>query len=145
MSRAAGLLAIAVVVVLGGSALSALPPARSAEGAFPAQTNNQGQVFVTVTPLALSPAADAWRFQVQFNTHVVAQTQDMMQVAVLSDGNGREERPLAWQGDPPGGHHRKGVLVFKPMVPAPQSVTLKIANVGAVPERAFTWKLAGAP
>lgn len=105
------------------------------------QESNQGQVTVAVTPLALSEAADAWRFEVRLNTHVTPLTQDLAAVSVLSDGKGHEETPVAWQGDPPGGHHRKGELVFKPISPAPESVTLTIRDVGAVPERKFVWTL----
>ncbi len=86
-------------------------------------------------------SADGWRFAVQFNTHVSPITQDMTALSVLSDGKGHDEKPLSWEGDPPGGHHRKGVLVFKPFDSSPDTVTLKISEVGSVPERSFTWKL----
>ncbi len=98
--------------------------------------------MVSVTPVSL-PDSGNWQFAVQFNTHVTPITQDIAAVSVLSDGKGHEEKPVAWQGDPPGGHHRKGVLLFKPMNPRPDSITLKIRQVGSVPERAFTWKLTG--
>jgi len=122
----------------------ALPLTASAQTKpLPSRENDEGQVVVTVTPLTLSTAADTWRFEVQLNTHVAPLTQDLAAVAVLSDGIGHDERPSAWEGDPPGGHHRKGVLVFKAMNPAPDSVTLKIREVGSVPERTFVWKVIG--
>ena len=105
------------------------------------QVNDDGQVVVGATPLDLSTGANVWRFEVQLNTHVAPLDQDLLQVAVLSDANGRDELPLAWDGDLPGGHHRKGILSFKPISPMPDSVTLKIRQVGSVPERLFTWKL----
>ena len=126
------LVAIVIALPLTASAQTKLLPSRE---------SNEGQVMVTVTPLALSKAADTWRFEVQLNTHVAPITQDLAAVAVLSDGNGHDERPSAWEGDPPGGHHRKGVLVFKAMNPTPDSVTLKIRQVGSVPERSFAWKI----
>jgi hypothetical protein len=98
--------------------------------------------MVSATPVSL-PDSGNWRFAVQLNTHVTPITQDIAAVSVLSDGKGHEEKPVVWQGDPPGGHHRKGVLLFKPMNPRPDSITLKIRQVGSVPERAFTWKLTG--
>ena len=109
--------------------------------ALPAQANSEGQVTVKVTPLALSPGADTWRFAVQFDTHVMPLNQDLLKAAILNGDNGQNEAPLGWEGDAPGGHHRKGVLVFKPITPRPASVTLKIQQVGSVPERSFTWKL----
>ena len=120
----------------------ALPLATSAQNTpLQAKENNEGNVMVTVTPLSLSTTADAWRFEVRLNTHVAPLTEDLAAASVLSDGKGHDERPSAWQGDPPGGHHRKGILIFKPISPSAESVTLKIRQVGAVPERTFTWKV----
>jgi hypothetical protein len=62
-------------------------------------------------------------------------------VAALADSAGREYRAIAWEGDPPGGHHRKGILKFEPIKPAPGSVTLKIRRIGAA-ERTFSWPVA---
>lgn len=56
------------------------------------------------------------------------------------DASGREYAPLAWQGDPPGGHHRKGVLRFKPLAAA-TLVELRISGVGGVATRRFRWEL----
>ncbi len=102
------------------------------------QTSKEGAVTVKVTPLELSAQAAVWRFEVVLETHVVALDQDMTAAATLADGAGREYRPLAWEGDKPGGHHRKGVLTFEPIRPAPSSVTLKIRRIG-VAERTFSW------
>ena len=109
---------------------------------LPPQINKDGRVTVTVTPLTI--AADTWRFEVELDTHVVPLDQDLTAVSLLVDQRGNEQRPLTWEGDPPGGHHRKGVLVFKSVGPLPTVVTLKIRGIGPVPERAFTWTL-GAP
>jgi len=105
--------------------------------------NDEGAVMASVTPLDLSKTADAWRFAVQFNTHVTPISQDMVAVASLNGSKDVEERPTAWEGDPPGGHHRRGVLAFQPMNPAPSTVTLHIRDVGGVADRAFTWDLGG--
>lgn len=118
------------------SPLTALAQTKS----WPSRQDNRGQVMVSVTPTAL-PNSGTWQFAVRLNTHVAPITQDLAAVSVLSDGNGHEENPTAWQGDPPGGHHRKGVLLFKPISPRPQSISLKIRQVGSVPERTFTWNL----
>lgn len=127
------LLAIAAVAPLMASAQSK---------SFPMRENNEGQVRASVTPQNLSKTADAWRFEVRFNTHVTPITQDMLAVASLSDGEGPGEKPTAWEGDPPGGHHRRGVLVFKPMNPMPATITLHIRQVGGIADRTFTWNLA---
>ncbi len=117
--------------------LAAVPPASAGSG-LASQVNKQGAVTVKVTPLELSAQAAVWRFEVVLDTHIAALDHDMTAVAALADGAAREYRPLAWEGDKPGGHHRKGVLTFEPIRPAPTSVTLKIRRVG-VAERTFTW------
>ena len=105
--------------------------------------NTEGTVMVAVTPQDVSKTSGTWRFAVQFNTHVTPITQDMVAVASLSGDKGTGERPAAWEGDPPGGHHRKGVLVFKPINPSPTTLTLHIREVGGVADRTFTWNPGG--
>lgn len=117
-----------VVVIANARALNAAELA--------AQTNREGMVTIKVTPQVFS--GTTLRFEVILDTHSVALSQDMREVAVLS-GGGNEYQPTAWEGDPPGGHHRKGVLVFAPISPMPASLTLKIRGVAGVPERVFTW------
>lgn len=112
----------------------------AAQEALEAQVNNEGSVSVRVTPLDLS-ADRPWRFEVQLNTHSVALVQDMASSAVLVADDGREVPPTQWDGDPPGGHHRSGTLVFSPQGPGQDSITLKIRGV-AVPERVFVWRRA---
>lgn len=130
------------VLFVGG--LGLLPLGASAQaGALPSIQNNAGMVMVTATPLDVSPTAKEWRFAVRLNTHVSPLTQDLAAVSTLSGDRGKGEAPTAWQGDAPGGHHRKGVLIFPAISPMPQSITLKIHQVGSIAERAFTWKLQG--
>jgi len=139
---AAATIATAAVGSLFALAQSA-PPAAQDNAAFAVKNNDEGAVKVSVTPQDVSKSADAWRFAVQFNTHVTPISQDMVAVASLTDGNGAEERPSAWEGDPPGGHHRRGVIVFQPISPTPSTLTLHIREVGGVADRTFTWNLGG--
>ncbi len=115
-----------------------LVPAKGAASAT--KENTEGTVMVSVTPQDLSKNAKTWRFAVRLNTHVSPITQDMLKVTSLSVGAGPGEAPTGWDGDPPGGHHRRGVLAFTPIAPTPETVTLHIRNVGGVSDRAFTWK-----
>jgi len=131
------------VSLAGFTLLPLIATAADSSGSLAARENNEGQVTVKVTPENLADGEAPWRFAVQLNTHVSPLTQDLEAVSVLSDGQGHQEPPLSWQGDPPGGHHRRGTLIFKPIRPQPDSVTLKIRQVGSVPERAFTWELTG--
>jgi hypothetical protein len=128
------------VLVAAVALVLAAPSAHAGSGPV-SQTSKEAAVTVKVTPLDLSAQAAVWRFEVVLDTHVVALDHDMTAVVALADGAGREYRPLAWEGDKPGGHHRKGVLTFEPIRPTPTSVMLKIRRIG-VAERTFSWPMA---
>jgi hypothetical protein len=71
------------------------------------------------------------------NTHSVELDQDMTKIAILVDDQGKEYKPISWEG-PVGGHHREGMLIFNQITPNPKSVELKISSIGGV-VRSFTW------
>ena len=98
-------------------------------------------VMVTVAPGNLPASAQVWEFNVALNTHSQDLTDDLLNAAVLSDGKGREFKPLAWDGSGPGGHHRRGVLKFKAMAPRPQAIELRILRPGDASPRIFRWRL----
>ena len=101
------------------------------------QTNGEGPVSVQVTPLDLSQ--DKWKFQVILNTHSVELNYDLVKLAILTDSSGKEYKPSSWEGDPPGGHHREGVLIFEAPNSKPLSIILQINNIGSIDKRAFSW------
>lgn len=121
---------------------SAAPVVESpANAGYEPQTDSQGIVSVTVTPLQLAATASEWKFSVVLDTHSGSLDQDMLASAVLVDGSDKVYRPTNWDGAPPGGHHREGVLSFMPGVSVPKKVQLKVLNI-EVPERNFTWTIA---
>ncbi|MDP3956515.1 MAG: hypothetical protein Q8P97_00785 [bacterium] len=103
------------------------------------RTDDQSAVTITVTPIDISPQSKEWKFDIVMNTHSVELDQDLTKSASLIDVQGKEYKPLNWEGTV-GGHHREGVLTFNRIMPAPQLITLKISGVGDV-ERSFTWQL----
>ena len=105
------------------------------------KTDEQASVTVEVTPLELSKEAKTWNFTVAFTTHSGNLDQDLTKVAVLTDDKGNVYQPTAWEGSPPGGHHRSGTLIFNSLNPTPKFIELKIKDVGGVPERSFKWNL----
>lgn len=107
--------------------------------ALPPQTSNQSAVTVKVTPRALQGAA--WEFDVVFDTHSQELNDDLLKNAVLVAADGTRVPPVAWQGDPPSGHHRIGVLRFNALNPAPSTVVLLINRAGEPKPRSFQWKL----
>lgn len=118
--------------------LSALPSA--ADPALPARSSDLAGVRVVVTPRTLAIGAGAWEFEVVMDTHTKPLNDDMARAAVLVDAAGGRHAPAAWQGDPPGGHHRKGVLRFGPPPERPPVVELQISGVGGAGTRTFRWE-----
>jgi hypothetical protein len=98
-------------------------------------------VTVVVTPMVVASGERVWQFRVALNTHSRDLSEDLMQVAVLADGQGGQSRALSWDGDKPGGHHRSGILKFRAPSPMPDAVEVRIARPGEVAPRVFSWRL----
>ena len=127
------------VIALSASFISSTETSSAA--ALVARTSDTGGVRVVVTPQPVGPAATLWEFEVVMDTHSGTLSADLVQAAVLVDDNGRRYMPLAWQGDPPGGHHRKGMLRFPLPAGKPKAVELQITGVGGPDKRIFRWEL----
>ena len=112
--------------------------ATAAENLSP-QTSSQSGVTVKVTPRSFS--GPAWEFEVVFDTHSQELSDDLLKSAMLVGERGSQAAPSAWQGDPPGGHHRKGVLSFDALKPAPAVLELRIQRPGESGPRVFRWTL----
>lgn len=110
-----------------------------AASALPARTSSQAGVTVKATPRALD--GSVWEFELAFDTHSQELNDDVEKTAVLSPAGGAAQTPIKWQGDPPGGHHRKGVVQFKAVSPRPASIELRITRPGEPAPRVFQWAL----
>lgn len=136
-----GVVGASVVALFIGLGSQSLPVKYAQAGAvrsFEEQTKSEGQVDITVTPIF----AGTWRFAISLETHSVELSQELDKVSVLVDDQGREYAPLFWEGDPPGGHHRSGTLVFDGDIdPIASSLTLTIRDIGGISSRQFTWTL----
>ena len=116
-----------------------LAPAAAAELGM--QKNSQSGVTVDVTPADLSPGAKSWDFKLVLDTHSQELNDDLTRTAVLLDPSANSYLPVSWEGAGPGAHHREGVLRFKPIVPRPASVELRIQRAGETMPRSFRWPL----
>lgn len=108
------------------------------EQAMESRIDEQASVTVTITPMNISPQSKEWKFDVVMDTHSVELDQGMIKIAILVDDQGKEYKPLRWEGAEAGGHHREGVLIFNQIIPNPKSVELKISGIGNV-VRIFKW------
>ncbi len=80
------------------------------------------------------------RFDVSINTHQSSLDFDLTKISYLQDGEGNIYQPLSWEGSPPGGHHRSGILIFPGLSEKTKFIKLIIKNVNNVPERVFKWE-----
>ena len=112
----------------------------AAEPGYAPQISNERGVKVTVTLQNILSEAKTWNFQLVLETHTQDLNDDLAKSAVLI-ADGKQYMPLGWEGAPPGGHHRKGVLRFKAIAPLPRSMELKIRLAGDAAQRSFKWLL----
>ena len=129
-----------VSALVFGAVLLEATPSFSAP-AFVARSSDVAGIKVIVTPKALGAGVTVWEFTVVMDTHTKPLDDNLVQAAVLVDEGGRRYVPVAWQGDPPGGHHRKGVLQFSAPAGTPKWVELQITGVGGVATRTFRWEV----
>lgn len=102
------------------------------------KTVEQDDITVTIIPIDILSQSKEWKFDVVMNTHST-ELQNPMESAVLVDDNGKEYKPIAWDG-PTEGHHMNGILTFDQIIPIPKSVELKVSGIGDV-VRNFVWEL----
>ena len=136
--------AVSYSIVTGGAiGVSAALAASSgaANPNLPAQTSSARGVTTKVTPRNLASNAGSWEFAIVLDTHSQDLSDDLVKSSLLLDGAGGRHSPTAWDGAPPGGHHREGVLRFKPISPRPQSIDLQITRAGEDAPRSFRWQL----
>ncbi|OHA13379.1 MAG: hypothetical protein A2909_01765 [Candidatus Tagabacteria bacterium RIFCSPLOWO2_01_FULL_39_11] len=102
------------------------------------QISTGGAVTVAVTPVV---NLSDWSFRITLDTHSADLIEDLKEVSAIKDEKGSEYKPIKWDGDPAGGHHRSGILRFGEITPAPQSVVLVIRQIGGIAERKFEWEI----
>lgn len=122
---------VGLAMLFGGVALGAELSARRSE---------LDGVSIVVKPLDVAPASATWSFEVSMSTHSQRLDDDLVRTAQIVDPARKGSLPvLAWQGDPAGGHHRKGILRFKVSQPVPKVIDLRIQRVGEKAPRVFVW------
>lgn len=88
-------------------------------------TQKAGEIEVTVTPIQTGKSVN---FEIQLETHSVELTYEMEKITTLKTKTGLV-KPVRWEGDLPGGHHRKGALVFPDISGKPEDFVLIIENI----------------
>ncbi|MFZ2202318.1 MAG: hypothetical protein WAV56_02865 [Microgenomates group bacterium] len=102
--------------------------------------NSGGEVDVKVTPLILQ-AGERPRFEIEFNTHSVELDFDVSAVSSLTDDSDNADTSSTWEGSPPGGHHREGILTFSSPLKSTSSVNLILRDISGIAARQFSWTI----
>ena len=71
------------------------------------ESQGENGVLITVIPQQDFSKSDLWKFEVDLTTHSGDLDANLKQESTLSDDRGTVLQPITWEGDPPGGHHRK--------------------------------------
>lgn len=127
------------VIALMTAAAAVVYPVAGAD--LGTQKSSDRDVTVSVTPHNLSSDAKTWDFKIVLDTHSQDLSDDLMKSAVLLDGTGARHAPVGWNGAGPGGHHREGVLRFKPVSPRPEAIEIQIMRDDDTKPRSFRWQL----
>jgi hypothetical protein len=93
-------------------------------------------VTVAVTAGSLDPDNGIWDFAIAFDSRGPRLNDELMESVVLA-GDGREVKPLAWEGAQAGGKHRAGVLKFVALKPRPKELELRLQRPGEKAPRVF--------
>ncbi|MFZ5524263.1 MAG: hypothetical protein ACOY9D_09320 [Pseudomonadota bacterium] len=112
----------------------------AAEIDYAPQINNERQVKITAILQNIPKDAKTWDSELVLETHTHALSETLENSSVLI-ADGKQYLPLGWEGSPPGGHHRKGMLRFKAIAPQPASMELQIRLIGEPAPRSFKWRL----
>ena len=112
----------------------------AAELGYAPQVSNERKIKVTATPQNLQKETRTWDFEVALETHTQDLSDDLSKSSVLIM-DGKQYLPLVWEGAPPGGHHRKGLLRFKSIESPKGVVELQIHLTGDTSPRSFKWLL----
>jgi len=105
---------------------------------LPQKVDSQGEVSVGILPKNV-PDSEIWEFEVTLDTHSLELSEDLPKLTRLWVEE-KEYAPLSWEGDPPGDHHREGILKFNKISPSPKEIKLKMTDVGRISERLFSWE-----
>jgi len=105
------------------------------------RSSSAAGVTVRVTPKDVSPGAAVWTFAVVLDTHSQDLRDDLAKIAALVDAGGKRHAPLGWEGAPPGGHHRSGVLRFRGLGAQAGALELQVQRPGEQAPRVFRWQL----
>jgi len=116
-------------------------PTQVEQTTWQTQTLTDGTVTYKATPKDLTLGETTWDFEMAIDTHAGSLDQDLVTLVSIVDDKGNEYKAIKWEGDPPGGHHREGILKFSPISPRPAFVELKIQTTSSAENNRLRWNI----
>ena len=107
---------------------------------LPVVNNSANQVFIDAQPVDFAFSKPV-KIKIALNTHHGSLDYDLTKIATLICDRGNEHQPLGWEGSPPGGHHRRGELIFPKFNHKVTHMKLVLKGIYDVPERVFEWTI----
>lgn len=103
-----------------------------------ALSESKNSVTINVVPYPIS-YNEPVKFSISLNTHSVPLNYDLTTIStVIADG--KEYSPINWDGSPPGGHHRNGIVTFPSISIIPKNLQLIIKGVAGT-DWLFEWNV----
>jgi hypothetical protein len=134
---------ISFVVLLGGVFLYTNildQDSTESDAGYEKITDSRGGVSVSVLPLELEEGKQV-KLKLSLSTHSVDLIYDLTRITELISSQDKNIKPLKWEGDPQGGHHRSGVLIFPELPMGTKSITITIRGVANISVREYKWIL----
>lgn len=126
---------VGIILVVGGLLFYFRHDISLFDFLFKTERDVSGEVSISAIP-DFSKGID---FKISMSTKGGELSQDMMRAGVFEDEDGTVHLPTSWEGDPPGGKKREGILHFGTFTPSPKKIDLTILDIGTVPQRKFSW------
>ena len=120
------LMILSVILVLYSFSITSSGEDTKESGGFTLMTKEVDGVTVSALPIG---SGSQFNFQIELDTHFIELSYKLEDQSYLVSDVGEVIKPLRWEGDPPVGHHRKGVLIFPTFNSTPKGVTLYIEGV----------------
>lgn len=112
---------------------------KSAERLSEVSSESEG-ITIVVKPIELQ-AGQSLRFELTMDTHEGSLNTDLPAAVSLVGIQGEKYPAVSWDGPPPGGHHRSGILTFSALDVLPAQLTMVIADDDWSAPREFAWDL----
>lgn len=104
------------------------------------QESDENNVVIVIKPEVLR-VYETPRFEIEFSTHSVNLDFEVSQISKIADDKGNEYKNSVWEGSPPGGHHRTGILTFNETLKESSGIQLIMQDDTGIGKRIFKWKI----